>query len=287
MEKINKLTLIILGATFLFSCKSDELPDCPEKELRALSFGFESDLLEWVTKGGQIELKDSAHFEMSEETAYTGLKSAKFTVSPDSYVNSGVRSELSFDQQIEEGDETYYEYSILIPKDYQDVSGIRAKDGAPNWQIIGQWHDQPDECIGQNWDDIAGNSPPVALNYNYLTKSDDEYLKLMADPGFNSIHGFDYAWDSVSTISLTYGEQTIAIAKVNKGEWIRIKFHIKWSTAQEGFIQAWVNNSDFTNGKVRGSNMLNKASHYFKFGLYRNPTISFTNSIYYDDLVIY
>jgi len=62
----------------------------------------------------KIEVKDSSNISMSNDVALSVPKFAKFMVSPDSYLNEGVRSELNFDQQIEEGDETFYEYSIYI-----------------------------------------------------------------------------------------------------------------------------------------------------------------------------
>lgn len=101
------------------------------------------------------------------------------------------------------------------------------------------------------------------------------------------MYGFDPSWDEVSIFALVYGGETIALTAVQKDEWIRLKYHIKWSLEGDGFMQAWINEEPFTDGRVLGSNMLNKASHYFKFGLYRNPTIPFTNSIYYDSVEIY
>jgi len=127
----------------------------------------------------------------------------------------------------------------------------------------------------------------MALYYNYLTKTDHTYLAILSNPEIINIYGLDTTWNEVSVISIEYGGKTIAMAKVNKGEWISLKYHTKWSQKSDGFIQSWVNNKNFTDGVVSGSNMLNKASHYFKFGLYRNPNIPFTNSIYYDNLVIY
>ncbi len=261
--------------------------ECGDRELRSLSFGFESSLEDWINLGGNIEAKHSTDIEISSDTFNQGSKSVRFSVSPDSYINRGNRAELTFDQMIKSGAETFYMYSLFIPDDYQDVGSIKADDGKPNWQILGQWHEQPDECLGETWDDIANNSPPIAIYYNYLTKSDPEYLNLLADPEFMNLYGVDTNWDDVSTLALEYGGNTVAIHEINKGAWIDLKLHIKWSEGNDGFIQAWIDNKMLTNGIVIGSNMLNKASHYFKFGLYRNPTIPYTNEVYYDDIEIY
>ncbi|MFY0689294.1 MAG: polysaccharide lyase [Cyclobacteriaceae bacterium] len=269
------------------SCTKDDIDHCQKKDLEELSFGFESGLEEWVELGGQIEIKNSSFFEICSQTANSGLNAAKFIVSPESYVNSGVRSELTFDQQIEHGDETYYAYSFYIPMDYQDVSSLEASDGSPNWQIFGQWHDQPDVCIGQTWDDIKGNSPPISVYYNYLKISDPAYQDILDDPKTAEIFGFEAKWDEVSVIALVVGGETVALSEISKGKWTRLKFHIKWSTDTDGFVRAWINDTNLTDGKITGITMLNSASHYFKFGLYRNLAIPFTNHAFYDDLEIY
>lgn len=283
----NNLSLLsVFLIIFLTISCTEKSVECNERSLRSISFDFESSLGDWVTLGGNIEAR-YAEAEISSEVAKSGINSVKFSVSPDSYVNKGVRAELTFDQMIEPGDETFYEYSLFIPADYQDVKSLNADNGKPNWQIFGQWHDQPDECIGESWDDFPGNSPPIALYYSYLTKSDPEYLKILSGPEFYDIYGSDSTWNDVSIMALEYGGRTIALQRIDKGEWIDFKFHIKWSRNNNGFIQAWVNDNAFTDGRVFGSNMLNNASHYFKFGLYRNPTIPYANVVYYDDVAIY
>lgn len=270
----------------IYSCIESSV-ECDERELRSVSFGFESSLEDWINLGGNIEAKHASDIEISADIFKQGSKSVKFTVSPASNINNGNRAELTFDQMIESGDETFYEYNLFIPTDYWDVSSLRADDGKPNWQILGQWHDQPDECLGETWEDIADHSPPIALYYNFLTLSDNEYTNLLSDPDFTEIFGMDPNWNDISTIALEYSGSVIAIHEIKKGEWVRLKFNIKWSEDSDGFIQAWIGQNAFTNGKITGSNMLNNASHYFKFGFYRNPTSPFTNKVYYDDLEIY
>lgn len=286
MRNILKIILLVSLFLLFLSCKNRNC-DCPERNLRSISFGFESSLDDWLDLGGDIEVRDSSNIRLSSEKYYNGNKSVQFIISHDSYVNGGVRGEMSFDQMIEAGDETFYEYSFLIPTDYQDVSSLKAADGRNNWQILGQWHDQPDECLCEDWSSYQGNSPPIAIYYVFLDKSDSEYLKLLSNQDALSIFGMDTTWDKVAAISLEYYGKSIAIHNIEKGEWISLKFHIKWSLDDNGFIQVWKNQQPFTNGRIYGKNMLNNASHYFKFGLYRHPDIPFTNSIYYDKIEIY
>ena len=262
---------------FLISCKGGEEVECPERELQQIQFDFELELQDWVDLGGTVEMKNAGDVQITSDSFYSGSKAAKFTVSPDSYVNNGNRAELAFDQQIKEGEVTTYEYSVLIPSDYQDVNSLKAEDGKPNWQVLGQWHDQPDICLGETWNDLGSNSPPIAIYYSYLTKEDPEYLKILSGSEISEIYGADPNWDNVSVLTLDYGGKTIAISQIEKGTWYRLKFDIKWSQGDDGHIQVWINDEPFSDGLVSGSNMHNAASHYFKFGLYRNPTIPYTN----------
>lgn len=261
---------------------------CYESENKIISSSFETDLTEWQNAGGGGERYQESDIEISTDYAKTGNASCKFTVSSESYVAGGVRAELTFEHGATSGEENWFEYSFLIPDSYSDVL-INASDGSPNWQLIGQWHQQPVFCKGDDWDNFKGNgeSPPIGLYYNYLSSSDPEYSTIMNDESKTSTYGFDKTWDNVSVISLVYGEQSIAIKKIEKGTWYTVKFHIGWSCKKDGFIESWINDESFTNGKIEGPNMLNKASHYFKFGLYRNPSITSTNSIYYDDVKVW
>lgn len=272
---------------FFFSCKKNDAEStCYEKELLSINFDFESTLEDWVNLGGSGDRKFESDIEITNDHSSSGNSSVKFSVSQASYVNNGVRAELTFDQQIEEGDQTIYEYSFFIPNSYQDV-WLKDAYGQPNWQVIGQWHDQPDECIGETWNNYQGNSPPIAIYYNYFDQNDPSFQETMEDAISQNIFGLDTSWNQISTISLIYGGEPIAITQIEKGEWNRLKFRINWSTSNSGNIEAWINNSSFTNGIVYGKNMINKASHYFKFGLYRNPNITYTNTLYFDDINIY
>ena len=283
---MNKIQILILFALLVFSCKKHDNNDCYKKESKYISFDFETSLENWQTLGGRGERAIESDIKISTDTFYSGTKSAKFTVSPNSLVNSGARAELTFDPNIEEGDVIFWEYSIYIPANYQDVN-LYDNSNKVNWQVMGQWHDQPDECIGQTWNILPSQSPPIGIYYNYLNNSDPSYESIMNEGLQNNIFGFDSSWNHTSVLSLVYNNETIAIKEISKGQWIHLKFHTKWSTGDDGFIQGWINETPFTNGQVYGRNMWNRASHYFKFGLYRNPTIPYTNFIYYDDIEIY
>ena len=284
-----KINLIILLPILMLSCNNENIIDGVE-QVRTITFGFESSLDNWVNLGGSGDRNFDDDIRITSEVKLEGDYSCKFTVSPESIVSNGNRAELIFDQYAVENDETWYSYSFYIPTDYKDVP-LKDNTGLVNWQIIGQWHQQPVFADGEDWNSYTGggenDSPPIAIYYNYLSTTDTNYQNLLNNSTLNSIHGFNQNWNEVSTISIVYGSKSIAICEITKGEWVSLKFSIKWSENTDGFIQAWKNGNEFTNGKIYGANMLNRASHYFKFGLYRNPSIPHTNCLYFDDIKIW
>ncbi|MFP4384861.1 MAG: heparin lyase I family protein [Spirochaetia bacterium] len=55
---------------------------------------------------------------------------------------------------------------------------------------------------------------------------------------------------------------------------------ITWSQTEAGSAEVWIDGEPMTAFPVTGPNMLNKESHYFKFGLYRNPNIGKIQTVY-------
>ena len=285
IDKTIRSFLILL--VFTISCKKAEVQ--PSKgSLKTISFDFESTLSQWIELGGSGERKFEGDISISDEFASVGAHSCKFTVSPESVVANGNRAELTFDQQAVEGEVAWYEWSFLIPEDYPDVP-LKDNNGAPNWQVIGQWHQQPVFAEGEDWNNFTGqgSSPPVAVYYNYFAAGDLDYQAARSDPATQEIFGYNPDWDEVATITISYGLKSIAVSEIKKGEWVHLKINIRWSENEDGYIQVWQDGKEITNGKTYGANMLNKASHYFKFGLYRNPSIAFSQTLYYDEVKIW
>jgi hypothetical protein len=284
MKLYHSILVVIL---FTAGCSNHE--DKIVKQLPGLKYGFEKDLNEWIELGGSGERKFDADIAISSDLAYEGSGSVKFRVTPESYVGKGTRAELTFDQGAVAGDESWYSWSFYLPETYQDVP-LEDSTGAPNWQVMGQWHHQPDVSKGETWDDYPqqGKSVPLLINYHYLSDQDPAYQALKQDPRTLALFGFDPTWSEVSVIALGVGDPpvSVAIARIEKGRWNHLKLHINWSEQEDGFVQAWLNDQPFTNGRHYGQNMLNKVSHYFKFGLYRNPTIPFTHKLFYDQVEI-
>lgn len=280
-------TLCLMAIAVFISCK-DECKDFAPPAKRSIEFGFETELEDWGLLGGGGERFQESDIVISSDFFIEGSKSCKFTVRPESYVNGGSRAELSFDQYAYEGQETWYEWSFFIPEDYPNVP-LKASDGSPNWQILGQWHQQPVLCKGEDWSNYSGEgeSPPVSLNYDFIVASDPAFQAIIDDEDYNSVHGFNANWNNTSILTVAVMNKPVAFGTIQKGEWVKIKFHILWSQTNEGFVEVWKNDTLLTDGKCFGCNMLNMESHYFKFGLYRNYRIDNTQSVYVDDVKVW
>jgi hypothetical protein len=280
-------TLYLIAIAAFISCK-DECEDFDPPAKRGIEFGFETELEDWIILGGGGERHQESDIVISSDYFIEGEKSCKFTVSPESYLNGGSRAELVFDQYAYEGDETWYEWSFFIPDDYPNVP-LKASDGSPNWQILGQWHQQPVLCKGEDWTNYTGEgeSPPVSLNYDFILATDPAFQEIVDDENYNSVHGFNPNWNNTSIITVAVMNKPVAFATIQKGEWVRMKFHVLWSQTNEGFVEVWKNDTLITDGKYFGCNMLNMESHYFKFGLYRNYRIYNTQTVYVDDVKVW
>ncbi|EWM28912.1 hypothetical protein Naga_100869g1, partial [Nannochloropsis gaditana] len=145
----------------------------------------------------------------------TGNQSVRIRVRPGDYIQHGNRAEITHNLEDSPGTEGWYAWSLYIPRDYPTVA-----DPTRQWQILCQWHDQPDLDAGQSWDAFPPHNSSIAL---YLLNY-PENTSIGLGVGTNLPKG---TWQ--------YGP-----ARVEKGEWIDILFHIGWSTGQDGFVNASV-----------------------------------------------
>jgi hypothetical protein len=280
----------LLALLFLCACTDRSEERAGKQTSRSnLEFGFETTLEDWVALGGSGERAFDRDIVITREEAYSGEACVRFTVSAESVVARGTRAELTYDDQAGPGEERWYAWRILIPTGHPDVPMDDA-DGEPNWQLMGQWHQQPVVVDGEDWDNFTGKgeSPPLALNYLRFRQDDPNFQRWRRDPRLLNVPGFDPDWNGVSVFMLTYGTPPVPVAvrPVSKGTWHEVVVRVRWARDDSGLVQAWLDGVDMADGPVRGPNMWNRASHYFKFGLYRNPDIPQTVSVYYDDIRI-
>lgn len=187
--------------------------------------------------------------------AMFSIDSAEYWTSPNSGIESA-RSEIQIFKVAPAQKKIYYGWSVKIPVDYVESS---------DWQVIGQFHDQPDYENGETWDNYPANSPPVSMTYK------------------NGKIGL--------TVNIPYGEgaEIISERSITKGEWNDIILYIYWSTTSDGFIEAWINDIPMTDntGEITRyyfRNLYNNAGNYFKIGLYRSNDIKTKNTVYFDEI---
>lgn len=222
--------------------------------------GFETLPLDTAVWGCEIAGEDRLQLESSR--VIEGMSSIKFTLHSDDFVNGGERAEISLIDSDPLCSEAWYRWSFMVPEEYIDTPDAR-------WTLFGQWHDQPEE--GQSWDDFPNHSPMIGVYYGHETTDDPDYgIKVYYGLHENNRPVFDDGFT------------------IEKGRWYTLKFHILWSRSDDGFIELWIDGERVTpyNGtdyKLYGANMYNSAPAYLKLGIYRDPDVDTTNSIYYDD----
>lgn len=133
-----------------------------------------------------------------------------------------------------------------------------------DWQIIAQFHDQPDASIGESWSAYPKHSPPLAVKYRQ-----------------GKIIVAVYSWETKSVMD-------VAAMAIEKDAWNALLLKVYWSVAEEGSIEAWLNGKKLTaeDGQTvyRGRNCFNKACNYMKIGLYRSNEIMTKGIVYFDNI---
>ncbi len=190
--------------------------------------------------------------------ARSGTGSVKFTIYPgDPEVASGARAELSYNNFDPYLGEVWYGWSFMLETNYVD-SG--------SWQIMGQWHDQPDYQMGETWELFPANSPPVSIQYT------------------NGILFMDVLYQDED--GLRFPSRPIS-----KGVWHDLVVHFKWSVWKSGFAEAWLDgaplvHTNTADQRIEAPTCYNTAGNYLKIGIYRSPGATATNTIYFDEVRI-
>jgi len=256
MKTIKILGFLMLGLLACDNSNDDEL--VTPKDYDLISTNFESnDIFPPWEKQFNAE-----SFAIVTENPRKGKNCAKFSIdsvefwtSPNSGTKSA-RSEIQIFNVAPPETEIYYAWSINIPADY-----IESAD----WQVMGQFHDQPDFENGETWENYPAHSPPVSITYK------------------NGKIGL--------TVNIPFGTgaEVISEREITKGEWCDIVLRIFWSTTTNGYIEAWINNVPMTDnsGKITRynfKNLYNNSGNYLKIGLYRSNDIKTKNRVYYDEI---
>lgn len=164
------------------------------------------------------------------------------------------RSEIQLKATAQEGHEIYYSWYFMIDSRYVE---------SDDWQIIGQFHDQPDPAIGETWNNYPAHSPPLSYQYR------NGQLVIAV-----------YSFESNAVMEL------VAVP-INTGEWYQLTSRIYWSTEADGFMEFWLDGTQIEKSGVTrytARNCFNKAGNYLKLGLYRSNTITSEGIVYYDNI---
>ena len=230
----------------------------------------------------KLELVSPDSLDSVKSPVRAGQFALKFNIAENQeLLNYGVRSEITYDNGDVEGSEVWYAWSFMVPEDYIE--------SPPNlFQIMGQWHDQPNSDIGETWENYPHNSPPVAVYYGNVKLSEIPKF-LLAEwkqlPYWNDlVHN-----GTVSGVSIVVGigdsSGTIATIPIVKGQWNDMMFHIKWSSTTDGFVEVFHNDA-LMGVTITKRNMWNNYPHYLKLGLYRHSSIPHANHLFYDEIRI-
>ncbi|MDD3686971.1 MAG: polysaccharide lyase [Bacteroidales bacterium] len=249
------LKLIGLLLLTLVGC-DDQAPQPTDYVLLNTDFESEAIFPPWEKQG------NPESFAIVTEDPRKGTYCAKFTIdagelwaSPYSGLERA-RSEIQHYKVAPAQQELYYAWSLKIPTDYIESS---------DWQVVGQFHDQPDYANGESWANYPGHFPPVSFTYKN------------GKIGLTIHHPFET------------GTTVISERAITKGVWNDIVLRIYWSTTSDGYIEAWINNTPMTDssGKItryQCRNLYNSSGNYLRLGLYRSIEITTTNSVYYDEI---
>jgi len=243
-----------VGAGALAACKAAAAPRhgvwfCGDFEA--------GDLRGWI---GDLARPDSA--VVVTQPVRKGRYAVRVDLAPGDRAASKERAELKIeDKDIErlhgrQGGEMWYGWSLLIPTDYADPPGDQ-------FQILAQWHQQLTDVTGPR---VRG-APPLAL---HLVTDDDGGHSLV-----------------LAGRSLPYGDpRTLGPEAIRLGAWADLVVHIRWSTGNDGLVEAWLDGHPFGAGKMAGSTLYTPVSNYLRLGLYRGKGVPTTNHVFLDEVRI-
>lgn len=171
---------------------------------------------------------------------------------------NGVRSEVTVDLPYEEHDTVVYQWEVMIPNGFQH-------DAPENrWWNVVQWHDQPDLTLGETWADLTARSPVISLHLKFY------------EGGYYFAPRYMHVEPPMEDL-----------IEIQPGEWIKLRFEIRWSQGNDGYLKIHVNDDQLPHVHYTEPNMHNGYQHYLKIGMYRHPDIATDNTINLRNLYIW
>jgi hypothetical protein len=155
------------------------------------------------------------------------------------------------------GGEIWYGWSLFVPREFS--LGRESP-------IVAQWHHRPSPAAGRPWRRVhAMGAPPLTL---YLISDHDRLALLL-----------------VGRSAPRAEQRILGSGPIRRESWIDLVFHIRWSMADDGFVEAWLNGQPFTPGRKRGATLYGELSNVLRLGLYRpKGSASTTDHLYLDEV---
>ncbi len=249
--------LIVCGLLFLSGCSKISPKQDGDTVNVASDDYYRMDFENVEPSDLRLDLPQKDSFRIME--ADDGSHYAAFTIDKGDMVNSGTRCEMVIiSRKLCRLKEAYYSWSLRLGDDYPDED---------RWQLFAQWHDQPDEENGYNWQTKPPTFPPISLR----CKNRQLYVQI----------------NRPQTNEWYLGPRV----PIPVGQWVTVLFHIKWSMGEDGFVEAWVNDQPLTpfNGtdhRVHVPTLYNSTGNYLKLGNYRHNAINGPSTVEIDDIAI-
>lgn len=200
---------------------------------------------------GSVQTVDSDRVRIVERPVGEGKYATRFEVRPgeDPLGNFGDRAELQAGRVEREGDERWYEWRTLFPRDYPI-------EDENVWQVVAQWHSTMDGV------------PPVSMEVSGNTI---RFQTSRHDAAGNRLQPF---------VTVHWS------APLERGKWQTFRARIVWSGSDErGSVALWHNGKQVL--KPTGVRTMYPGSpNFFKQGLYRCACTASTAILYHDGLVV-
>jgi len=157
-----------------------------------------------------------------------------------------------------QGQEAWYAWSLLLPEELSDPE-------PGQFQMLAQWHHRPVPYEGRKNFVVVG-APPLAVQL---------------EP-----HAGRSALFLLGRASEREDPRVLGMREIERGAWIDLLFRVRWSTGDDGEVEAWLDGRPWTDGAVRGVNLYNPIGNYLRLGLYRKRGGEGTDRIYVDEVRI-
>lgn len=179
------------------------------------------------------------------------LASGELWTNPDTGGQTA-RSELQLWKSGQHGATVDYEWDFFIPSDFPETA---------LFNILGQFHDQPDPTTGDTCGSYPSHPPCVSMQY----KQGNFQIVVVTNFGTNAV-------------------SAIISVPITKGAWHNFKCRAFWSTTASGTFTAKLDDIQLTasgQSVYIARNCYNVAGNYLKIGLYSDPSNNTARTVYF------